>query len=138
MTQLINGTPVNKMPCCGIFAVAYVVGRSPQEIFDLYRLKFKRGLKWRGGTNILRILEVLTHLDVEYERWTARAASRTLRTFSRDVGEPDLTYLIRVSGHFLVMCNGTVTDQSGSWNMDAYRRSRSRITHCYAIATGAP
>lgn len=129
----IDGKAAATMPCCGIYAVAVATGRMPQDIFDLYRVKFNKGPKWKGSTNIGKLLELLADLNVPVEHWNARAGRRTLRCFVRDVAEVDTTYLVRISGHFLIVRNSIVTDQTGFRQVEDYRRRRSTITHCYAI-----
>lgn len=36
-TELINGKPIRWQGVCGVIATANVTGRTPQEVFDLFK-----------------------------------------------------------------------------------------------------
>ena len=48
MTELINGKEASRMPCCGIYALAELSGRSLQFVFNWYKERYDRPDNWQG------------------------------------------------------------------------------------------
>ena len=57
-TELINGKPIRRQGVCGVIATANVTGRTPQEVFDLF--KKSRGLDC--GKRCRRFIRKVWHI----------------------------------------------------------------------------
>lgn len=124
-TELINGKPVRRQGVCGVIATANVTGRTPQDVFDLF--KKSRGLdcgkRWRGALHNWALLKMLDRLKVKHE--PVKVERCTLQKFTDWHAAKGQTYIVNVTNHYVVVCNGLIADQGGAKPiLEAWARRR--------------
>ena len=106
MTELINGKEASRMPCCGIYALAELSGRSLQFVFNWYKERYNRPDNWQGSTYEPHIFgAALKHFGlrkkkINYDR------RMTVRKFVEECTVRGRTYLLMTGSHFLVVKGG--------------------------------
>lgn len=106
MTELINGKEASRMPCCGIYALAELSGRSLQFVFNWYKERYDRPDNWQGSTYEPHIFGAalkrfgLKKNSINYNK------RMTVRKFVEECTVKGRTYLLMTGSHFLVVKGG--------------------------------
>ena len=115
MQQSINGKDASRMPCCGIYALAELSGRSLQFVFDWYKEKYNRPANWKGSS---------------YKRMT-------VRKFVDEYTAKGKTYLLMTGSHFLVIKGGRneaiCIDQGARCSVDNYYGKNKKVRRAVQI-----
>jgi len=110
--EIANKKPVSVQPLCGVYAVALVVHKPVQRVFNKIKKSFNSNNRnWRGGTYVSEVLTILEF----YKRKVKRVEMKkrcTTATFSDYYAGKDKTYLLHVNRHWFTIYNGVVYDQS--------------------------
>ena len=116
MNDTINGKPINRMGCCGVFAVAFVAAKPVEEVFGLFKKRFHRGNRWRGRTYDCEQSEILTSLGVKWSgvSYTVEGRKCSLAKWVDWHTVKCRTYIVRAGHHIQVIRDGIVHDQNGS------------------------
>jgi len=114
MTQeTINGLAASSLPCCGVYAVALLAGRSIGPFFNEAKALLGHNGNWKGRTywhERKTLLELcgLAYQDVSPPAWSPRLC---LKTWAKKHAQPGVTYLVDTTGHTQVVRDGVVIDQ---------------------------
>lgn len=120
-------------PTCGPTAVATLAGVTVAEVTRALKARYVFPKRWAGKTCLSQLLWVLQNVyglkttPASFVRRTSVAA------FCERQATLGARYLVRVSGHFIVVCNGLVIDQGGARLYSTGSIGRKRITHCHRI-----
>ena len=122
-----NGMPVGSQPLCGVYAVALVVHKPVQRVFNKIKKSFNSNNRnWRGGTYIGEVLSTLSF----YKRKVKKVEMKkrcTTATFSDYYAGKDKTYILHVGHHWFTIYNGYVYDQGGATKIE-YLKNRDKYT----------
>jgi hypothetical protein len=101
---------------CGPRAISILTGVSVSQIERMLRRK-RRGYRDRRGRKIpirgthpWEVIKVLKHLDCKVERMPV--IENTIGRFCEDTKHLDVPFLVEVTGHFLVVHRGTMSDKN--------------------------
>jgi len=137
MTELINGKEASRMPCCGIYALAELSGRSLQFVFNWYKERYDRPDNWQGRTYEPHIFGAalkrfgLKKKKINYDR------RMTVRKFVNECTAKGKTYLLMTGGHFLVIKGGReeaiCIDQGARCSVEDYYGKNYRVRRAVQI-----
>ena len=137
MTELINGKEASRMPCCGIYALAELSGRSLQFVFNWYKERYDRPDNWQGSTYEPHIFgAALKHFGlkkkkINYDR------RMTVRKFVEECTVRCRTYLLMTGSHFLVVKGGReeaiCIDQGARCSVDDYYGKNKKVSRAVQI-----
>ena len=137
MTELINGKAASRMPCCGIYALAELSGRSLQFVFNWYKERYDRPDNWQGSTYEPHIFgAALKHFGlkkkkINYDR------RMTVRKFVEECTVRGRTYLLMTGSHFLVVKGGReeaiCIDQGARCSVDDYYGKNKKVRRAVQI-----
>ena len=122
MTEFINGKEASRMPCCGIYALAELSGRSLQFVFNWYKPHiFGAALKRFG----------LKKNSINYNK------RMTVRKFVEECTVKGRTYLLMTGSHFLVVKGGReeaiCIDQGARCSVDDYYGKNKKVRRAVQI-----
>lgn len=119
-------------PNCGVTAVA-VIARVPiAEAHEVIRKIKGVSRRWRGGTSHADRIDALHHYGVPHTVYRLKDRRR-LATWVRDRAEPGKTYMLRITGHVLVLRDGWCMDQKGARHISVYPFGKSLLTHVVEV-----
>ena len=137
MTELINGKEASRMPCCGIYALAELSGRSLQFVFNWYKERYDRPDNWQGSTYEPHIFGAalkrfgLKKNSINYNK------RMTVRKFVEECTVKGRTYLLMTGSHFLVVKGGReeaiCIDQGARCSVDDYYGKNYRVRRAVQI-----
>ena len=137
MTELINGKEASRMPCCGIYALAELSGRSLQFVFNWYKERYDRPDNWQGSTYEPHIFGAalkrfgLKKNSINYNK------RMTVRKFVEECTVKGRTYLLMTGSHFLVVKGGReeaiCIDQGARCSVDAYYGKNKKVRRAVQI-----
>ena len=137
MTELINGKAASRMPCCGIYALAELSGRSLQFVFTWYKERYDRPDNWQGSTYEPHIFgAALKHFGlkkkkINYDR------RMTGRKFVEECTVRGRTYLLMTGSHFLVVKGGReeaiCIDQGARCSVEDYYGKNKKVRRAVQI-----
>ena len=137
MTEFINGKDASRMPCCGIYALAELSGRSLQSVFDWYKKTYNRPANWQGSAYESHIFGSclkrfgLKKKKINYDR------RMTVRRFVDEYTAKGKTYLLMTGSHFLVIKGGRdeaiCIDQVERCAVDDYYGKNKKIRRAVQI-----
>ena len=131
--EMINGTTIDKLPLCGVMAVANCAGIAIQDAFEAFKAKFKLGGSWKGRTNCNQLSAMLKHYNVKFQ-WQKNVGGKiSLARFIDWHTAKGKRYMVRTGNHFQYIENGIVTDQRGSFPIDEFWGKRKMVTHVWVI-----
>lgn len=130
--EMINGTTIDKLPLCGVMAVANCAGIAIQDAFEAFKAKFKLGGSWKGRTNCSQLSAMLKHYNVKF-RATRVDQKVNLARFVDYYTAKGKRYMVRTGNHFQYIEDGIVTDQRGSFPIDEFWGKRKMVTHVWVI-----
>ena len=138
----INGKDISEMGCCGIYAAAQVARKDIQDVFDDYKRIYKKGPRWKGSTNTNKLIRLLTDKykiklkpeGLEDWNWVHGKQKRiSVRTFNKKWALPNRTYIIWISSHVMVLCNGKLRDQWHIGPVETTKKSLGRVKRAYWV-----
>ena len=140
------------MGCCGVFAVAYVAGKPIDEVFELFKKRYRKTSRWQGRTTSVIRHEMLNHLGVRCKSMEpgmvktikipypdgikeayAGTSSMTLAKWVDLNTAKGKTYIVDTTGHVQVVHDGIVHDQHGSKPVDVFWGRRKRVREATQI-----
>ena len=137
MTELINGKEASRMPCCGIYALAELSGRSLQFDFNWYKERYDRPDNWQGSTYEPHIFGAalkrfgLKKNSINYNK------RMTVRKFVEECTVKGRTYLLMTGSHFLVVKGGReeaiCIDQGARCSVDDYYGKNKKVRRAVQI-----
>tara|TARA_R110001583_G_scaffold87186_1_gene227821 strand:+ start:1786 stop:2217 length:432 start_codon:yes stop_codon:yes gene_type:complete len=137
MQQSINGKDASRMPCCGIYALAELSGRSLQFVFDWYKEKYNRPANWKGSSYESHIFGSclkrfgLKKNSINYSK------RMTVRKFVDEYTAKGKTYLLMTGSHFLVIKGGRneaiCIDQGARCSVDNYYGKNKKVRRAVQI-----
>ena len=137
MTELINGKEASRMPCCGIYALAELSGRSLQFVFNWYKERYDRPDNWQGSTYEPHIFGAalkrfgLKKNNINYNK------RMTVRKFVEECTVKGRTYLLMTGSHFLVVKGGReeaiCIDQGARCSVDDYYGKNKKVRRAVQI-----
>tara|TARA_R100001224_G_scaffold25451_1_gene13588 strand:- start:144 stop:569 length:426 start_codon:yes stop_codon:yes gene_type:complete len=137
MTELINGKAASRMPCCGIYALAELSGRSLQFVFNWYKERYDRPDNWQGSTYEPHIFGAalkrfgLKKNSINYNK------RMTVRKFVEEHTAKGKTYLLMTGSHFLVVKGGReeaiCIDQGARCSVDDYYGKNKKVRRAVQI-----
>tara|TARA_R100001129_G_C5278361_1_gene236146 strand:- start:15 stop:440 length:426 start_codon:yes stop_codon:yes gene_type:complete len=137
MTEFINGKEASRMPCCGIYALAELSGRSLQFVFNWYKEKYDRPDNWQGSTYEPHIFGAalkrfgLKKNSINYNK------RMTVRKFVEECTVKGRTYLLMTGSHFLVVKGGReeaiCIDQGARCSVDDYYGKNKKVRRAVQI-----
>ena len=140
MTELINGKEASRMPCCGIYALAELSGRSLQFVFNWYKERYNRPDNWQGRTYEPHIFgEALKRFGLKKKRTLCHRLSKkiTVRKFVDEHTAKGKTYLLMTGGHFLVIKGGRdeaiCIDQGARCSVEDYYGKNKKVRRAVQI-----
>ena len=131
--EMINGTTIDKLPLCGVMAVANCAGVAIQDAFEAFKAKFKLGGSWKGRTSCNQLSAMLKHYDVKFQRQKVVDGKISLARFIDWHTAKGKRYMVRTGNHFQYIEDGVVTDQRGSFPIDEFWGKRKMVTHIWVI-----
>ena len=137
MTELINGKEASRMPCCGIYALAELSGRSLQFVFNWYKERYNRPDNWQGRTYEPHIFgEALKRFGLKKNSINYNKRM-TVRKFVEECTVKGRTYLLMTGSHFLVVKGGReeaiCIDQGARCSVDDYYGKNYRVRRAVQI-----
>ena len=130
--EMINGTTIDKLPLCGVMAVANCAGIAIQDAFEAFKAKFKLGGSWKGRTNCGQLSAMLKYYGVKY-RATKVDQKVNLARFVDYYTAKGRRYMVRTGNHCQYIENGIITDQRGSFPISEFWGKRKMVTHLWVI-----
>ena len=137
MTELINGKEASRMPCCGIYALAELSGRSLQFVFNWYKERDDRPDNWQGSTYEPHIFGAalkrfgLKKNSINYNK------RMTVRKFVEECTVKGRTYLLMTGSHFLVVKGGReeaiCIDQGARCSVDDFYGKNKKVRRAVQI-----
>ena len=137
MTELINGKEASRMPCCGIYALAELSGRSLQFVFNWYKERYDRPDNWQGSTYEPHIFGAalkrfgLKKNSINYNK------RMTVRKVVEECTVKGRTYLLMTGSHFLVVKGGReeaiCIDQGARCSVDDYYGKNKKVRRAVQI-----
>ena len=137
MTELINGKEASRMPCCGIYALAELSGRSLQFVFNWYKERYDRPDTWQGSSYEPHIFGAalkrfgLKKNSINYNK------RMTVRKFVEECTVKGRTYLLMTGSHFLVVKGGReeaiCIDQGARCSVDDYYGKNKKVRRAVQI-----
>jgi hypothetical protein len=119
-------------PNCGVTAVAIAAGVSLDEAMAVIRKIKGKSRRWKGGTLHKDRILALEHFKVAHKAYSLKDR-RKLYTWARDRAEPGKLYMLRVTGHVILLKDGWCMDQSGPRRIEAFRCRNRFLTHVVEI-----
>ena len=129
--EMINGTTIDKLPLCGVMAVANCAGVAIQDAFEAFKAKFKLGGSWKCRTNCNQLSAMLKHYNVKFQK--TNSPNCNLARFIDWHTAKGKRYMVRTGNHFQYIEDGVVTDQRGSFPIDEFWGKRKMVTHVWVI-----
>lgn len=132
-------------PNCGVTAVAVAAGVPFATAWDTIKALGGYGNRWQGVTNWRQQMDALVRLGVRlgpevlHRRYVLRrrrmawVSTMTLRQWAALHTRKGQRYLVNVTGHALVYCDGYLIDQNGARPLALSRFSRSWMYHSIEI-----
>jgi hypothetical protein len=118
------------LPNCGIVAAATFLNVPYRLIWDLYRIRYKMGPRWRGVTLASNYPDLLEACGVPIFRYEARreyGQKVNVRNFAKKYARPGVTYMLFVGGHFLTVRDGWASDQHACAPIDVHPAARKLV-----------
>lgn len=125
----------SKKPICGVLAVALCAGVSYDVAHAACKrsmLALKLGMRFRGRTYLRQLKHALSGLAVRFTEYKQND-NPTIAHFAEFRAEPEVTYLLRVSGHFLTLRDGILIDQGACLPYSLHKCKGRHITHYLRI-----
>jgi len=129
--EMINGTTIDKLPLCGVMAVANCAGVAIQDAFETFKAKCKKSSSWKGATRSSERNKMLKYYKVKFTE--AKVGKCSLAKFIDWNTAKNKKYIVRTGGHVQVVENGLVTDQRGTFPIDEFWGKRKIVTHVLVI-----
>lgn len=121
-----------RAPNCGVTAVAIAAGVPIDQAMEVVRKIKGKSRRWKGSTKHNDRILALEHFKVPHRHY-ALHDKRRLYTWVRDRAEPGQLYLLRITGHVLLVKDGWCMDQHGPCRIEVYGYRGSLLTHVVEI-----
>lgn len=127
---------MSKRPVCGVMASAICA----KVNFDVAFAAAKRtnhSKRFRGGMHFDHLARCLEELGVNF-RFASNNEGFQLQHWVALRCEPDQTYIIMVTGHYVTVRNGHVADQGYNGPLEKSRNRRSKVLGWVRIISANP
>lgn len=131
-TRFLRNDLKKDQPNCGVVAVAVAAGVSVDEAMAYFRCLLKKNGRWKGGTKHKDRIRALEHFGVKHRSYELRD-KRRLETWIRDRAELGALYMLRVTGHVVLLRDGWVLDQGGLFRIETHRSRKQLLTHVVEV-----
>lgn len=119
------------LPNCGVTAVAIVTGQSYRKVWDWFVATYGKTNGWKGRTRSVQLARAMTAFGTQYKLLPARGL--LVHGFAEWHTIRDRTYLVYISGHFFVLYNGIIADNTKNHGKPVNLYGRRRVKDAWEI-----
>lgn len=120
------------LPNCGVTAVAIVTGQPYRKVWNWFVERNDHAANWKGRTMWNQLTQAMNAFGTQFK---PRPAGISVAGFVNWHTIPDRTYLIHISGHFFVLRNGIIADNTNRHGKSVNLYGRRKVKHAWEILT---